>query len=142
MKGNRKVELHGGDALGQNPFGALDGVGLPPAPRPEAAAPGPGTGSGSRPAGRSAEGTALPKQRGRIEIRREKSGRGGKIVTTASGFQGVCPAERDQWVSELRKSCGAGGAAKPGAIEIQGDRRDDLFRFFAAKGFRPVMAGG
>jgi translation initiation factor 1 len=134
MKGSRKVEVDGGNSLGQNPFGALDGVALPSATGPEA--------SGPAPVQKAGGGKALPRSRGRIEIRREKSGRGGKIVTTASGFQGVCPAERDQWVSQLRKSCGAGGTAKPGAIEIQGDRRDQLFSFFAEKGFRPVLAGG
>lgn len=130
MSTNKKIDISGGTSLGQNPFGALEGTALPPGKQK------------AEPEKGSHQRATKPKNRGRVEIRREKSGRGGKIVTTATGFQGVCPAEQEAWVSHLKKTCGAGGTAKPGVVEIQGDRRDDLFRFFEAKGFRPVLAGG
>jgi translation initiation factor 1 len=130
MTGKKKVDVGGGAPLSQNPFAGLDRSDLP-AGAPESA-----------PATRQGQEAAKGGKRGRVEIRREKSGRGGKIVTTASAFQGACPAEQQEWVSQLRKSCGTGGTWRPGVIEIQGDRRDDLVRFFEEKGFRPVLAGG
>lgn len=124
-----KLDLSGGSSLGQSPFDALSGAGLPP-------------GSLPGPLHEAKPETKRHKSRGRVEIRREKSGRGGKTVTTASAFQGVCPQEQQDWVAQLRKKCGVGGTSRPGVIEIQGDRRDDLMRFFEEKGFRPVLAGG
>lgn len=136
----KRVDTGGGNSLSQNPFDSLGGTGdLPDFPS-AAEKPTPLAGQeqpskGGRKAG--------PKKRGRVEIRREKSGRGGKTVTTVTGFQGAaCPAELEEWTSQLRKRCGTGGATKSGTIEIQGDRRDDLVRFFEEKGFRPVLAGG
>lgn len=132
MSAKRRIDTGGGGSLGQNPFDALKSTDLPPGP----------TSSLSKDESSSRQARRPVKNRGRIEIRREKSGRGGKTVTTATKFEGVCPAEQEGWVSDLRKRCGAGGTSRPGAIEIQGDRRDDLVRFFEEKGFRPVLAGG
>lgn len=131
MKGQRKVGMSGGDSLSQSPFDGLDSAGFSTEKLP--ASPSPATGRKQPP---------KPGKRGRVEIRREKSGRGGKTVTTATAFQGVCPAEQQEWVSELKKKCGAGGTSRPGAIEIQGDRREEMVRYFEDKGFRPILAGG
>jgi translation initiation factor 1 len=119
--------------LGQNPFGALSAAGLPaftpaasPAPR---AAP--------------ATGAVEPrKNRGRVEIRRETGGRGGKTVTTVSGFVGIGLPEKEALAKRMQKACGAGGTVKDGQIEIQGDRREAVARILEEVGFRPVMAGG
>lgn len=125
----RRIDTGGGESLGQNPFGGLDTTGLPSSPAPV-----------PRETGR--KGKQKRRSRGRVEIRREKSGRGGKTVTTATGFQQVSQGELDEWASQLRKKCGAGGTSKPGAIEIQGDRREQVVAFFTELGFRPVLAGG
>lgn len=135
MSERKKLDVSGGESLSQNPFGALEGV----ADSERRASATDQVAPASRRGRRDAEKAG---KRGRVEIRREKSGRGGKTVTTATNFQGVCPAEQQEWVSQLKKQCGVGGTSRPGAIEIQGDRRDDLFRFFQEKGFRPVLAGG
>ena len=66
-------------------------------------------------------------------LRLEKSGRGGKSVTVIDGL----PQNRDflrQLATELKKACGAGGTAGDGAVEIQGDRREQLRPLLAAKG--------
>jgi len=129
MSKDRKVDVSGSNSLSQNPFGGLDSSELP-------------SGTPVAPSSdKKPEGKPM-KNRGRVEIRREKAGRGGKTVTTATNFEKVCQPEIEAWAAELKKLCGTGGTARPKAIEIQGDRREEVFRYFAERGFRPVMAGG
>jgi len=124
-----------GSPLGQNPFGALHADGLPQhTPAPLAG------GAQAAPAGRS--WAPPPKNRGRVEIRREKGGRGGKTVTTVSGFVGIGLPEKEELAKRMQKACGAGGTVKDGAIEIQGDKRTEVAKILVAAGFQPVMAGG
>ncbi len=130
MSKNRRIDVGGGSSLGQNPFGALEAAGLPSGLQGEIAK------SAPEPARKELT------KRGRVEIRREKAGRGGKTVTTATAFEKVSQPEIEKWAAELKKICGTGGTARPMAIEIQGDRRDEVFRFFEERGFRPVLAGG
>lgn len=120
-------------SLGQNPFGALSAAGLPshkPASVGAAAAP------------KGAAAAPAQKNRGRVEIRRETGGRGGKTVTTVSGFMGIGLPEKEALAKRIQKACGAGGTVKDGQIEIQGDRREMVARILEEAGFRPVMAGG
>ena len=124
-----------GSPLGQNPFGALRAEGLPQqTPAPVVA---------GAPSAPSARPSAAPqKNRGRVEIRREKGGRGGKTVTTVSGFVGIGLPEKEELAKRMQKACGAGGTVKDGAIEIQGDKRTEVAKILVAAGFQPVMAGG
>lgn len=131
-KRNKRIDVSGGSDLGQGLFANLNSADFPEGAETvplESEKPG-------------KEKEEIPKNRGRIEIRREKAGRGGKTVTTATGFSGVSSAEQHDWLRELRKLCGSGGTSRQGTIEIQGDRRNDLMDFFKEKGFRPVLAGG
>lgn len=122
-------------SLGQNPFGALSAAGLPT--HTPVSAPAPGVAAPARPA------AVVPaKNRGRVEIRRETGGRGGKTVTTVSGFMGIGLPEKEALAKRMQKACGAGGTVKDGQIEIQGDRREAVARILAEAGFRPVLAGG
>ncbi len=82
------------------------------------------------------------KNRGRVEIRRLKAGRGGKTVTEVSGFVGISLAEKETLAKQMQKSCGTGGTVKEGRIEIQGDKRQEVARILIEAGFRPVFAGG
>jgi translation initiation factor 1 len=84
----------------------------------------------------------MTRNRGRVDIRREKAGRGGKTVTVVSGFVGIGLAEKEQLARHLRKACGTGGTVKEGRIEIQGDQRETVARLLVEAGFRPVFAGG
>ncbi len=121
-------------SLAQNPFAALSATGLP-AHTPAAAS--------VAPSASSRGGAAVPsKNRGRVEIRRETGGRGGKTVTTVSGFMGIGLPEKEALAKRMQKTCGAGGTVKDGQIEIQGDRREAIARILEEAGFRPVMAGG
>lgn len=125
-----KVSTDGGQGLGQNPFAALSSAGLPPAPATAQA----------KPAG--AKSVAPAKNRGRVDIRRETGGRGGKTVTVVDGFVGIGLPEKEQLAKKIRGACGCGGTVKDGAIEIQGDQRDTIARILSEAGFRPVFAGG
>jgi translation initiation factor 1 len=92
---------------------------------------------------RDARREARPeKNRGRVDIRRETGGRGGKTVTVVDGFMGIGLPEKEQLAKKMRAACGCGGTVKDGAIEIQGDQRETVARILAEAGFRPVFAGG
>ena len=119
----------GANPLAQNPFGALSSVGLPQgAPPPPVAS--------------VAKNVPLPKNRGRVEVRRETAGRGGKTVTSVSGFTGIGLPEKESLAKEMQRACGTGGTVKDGRIEIQGDHRVKIAAILAEAGFRPVFAGG
>lgn len=118
-----------GSSLGQNPFGALSATGLPSGIPAQAA-----------PATKAVE--APKKNRGRVEVRRETGGRGGKTVTTASGFVGIGLPEKEELAKKMRNAAGSGGTVKDGVIEIQGDKREVVAEILKKAGFQPVLAGG
>lgn len=98
-------------------------------------------GCGNPVANCSCKKNAPPPGDGTIRIRREVAGRGGKTVTTASGFQ-LEDAALKQLASELKRKCGVGGAARDGIIEIQGDQRETLAAELQKRGFKIKLAGG
>ena len=111
----------------QNPFAALSSAGLPPGPDEH-------TGK---------DAPAVPrKNRGRVDIIRQKNGRGGKTVTVVTHFVGIGLPEKEKLAKQMQKACGAGGTVKDGQIEIQGDKRAEVARILVEAGFRPVFAGG
>ena len=128
----KKISTEGGQSLGQNPFGALSGVGLPVAPK-VTLPPGAGATKPKEPAA---------KNRGRVDIRRETGNRGGKTVTVVDGFIGIGLPEKEALAKKMRAACGCGGTVKDGQIEIQGDKREQVARILTDAGFRPVFAGG
>jgi len=114
--------------FGQRPFDVLNGAAFPP---PPAGAPS----SPAQPAPRK-------KSRGRVDIIRQKAGRGGKTVTVITNFVGIGLPEKEKLARQMQKACGSGGTVKEGRIEIQGDQRETVARILADAGFRPVFAGG
>lgn len=123
-----KIPTDGGQDLGQNPFGALDGLSLPAGPQ-RTQTP---VKAEDKPA----------KNRGRVEVLRMTAGRGGKTVTVARAFVGIGLPEKEQLAKKMQKACGSGGTVKDGQIEIQGDQRETVMRVLTEAGFRPVAAGG
>jgi translation initiation factor 1 len=113
----------GAPEFGHNPFAALNSAGLPPGPQ------GPST-------------KAPTKNRGRVDIIRQKAGRGGKTVTVVAHFVGIGLPEKEKLAKQMQKICGTGGTVKDGQIEIQGDKREEIARILIEAGFRPVFAGG
>jgi translation initiation factor 1 len=55
-----------------------------------------------------------------IRVVADRKRRAGKVVTVASGFAHT-PKTLAALAASLKKKCGAGGSAKDGEIEIQGD---------------------
>jgi translation initiation factor 1 len=107
-----------------NPFEALDSAGLPPGPAHIPA--------NEKPA----------RNRGRVDIIRQKAGRGGKTVTVVTRFIGIGLPEKQELARAMQKRCGTGGTVKEGNIEIQGDKREEVAAVLREAGFRPVFAGG
>ena len=130
MSAGSKIPTSGGAPLGQNPFLALSGAGLPVAARVEPPCP-----PASAP-------VPAAKNRGRVDITRQTAGRGGRTVTVVSGFLGIGQVEKEQLAKKMQKACGAGGTVKDGCIEIQGDKREPVARILTEAGFRPIFAGG
>ena len=60
-----------------------------------------------------------------IRVSRESKGRKGKGVTLVSGL-GLEEIDLKALAKKLKALCGSGGTVKNGAIEIQGDRRDQI----------------
>jgi translation initiation factor 1 len=128
VAGKKKIPLGQSD-FGHTPFASLDIKGRPMPDLPPSEEPPP------RP-------TAPVRNRGRVDIIRQKAGRGGKTVTVITGFVGIGLPEKEALAKSIQRSCGAGGTVKEGRIEIQGDKREEAARILAEAGFRPVFAGG
>lgn len=124
-----KIDTSGGGELSENPFGGLDLGGLPDAPK-----------TSIEP---NAEKLSAKPKRGRVNVRREKAGRGGKTVTVVYDFEStVHTAEREQLLKAMKARLGCGGAFKNGQLELQGDRVDAVVQWLCEQGFRAVKAGG
>jgi translation initiation factor 1 len=118
------------EKFGHNPFADLPGENLPPGPE-------------STPhAEQKSAAAAQRKSRGRVDIIRQKAGRGGKTVTVVRGFVGIGLPEKESLARAMQKACGVGGTVKDGQIEIQGDKREEVARILVEARFRPVFAGG
>lgn len=76
-----------------------------------------------------------------MRVLRETKGRKGKGVTLVTGL-GLPDEEMAALGRELRQRCGSGGTVKNGAIEIQGDHRDQVVVLLGAKGIKAKKAGG
>lgn len=94
---------------------------------------GPSAGSrrGSPTGGRSPQGI-------RLRLERRASDR---VVTSISGLPGSA-VELTALVRALKSACGAGGTVKDRVVELQGDHRDAVEAFLAARGLKSKRAGG
>ena len=77
---------------------------------------------------------------GVVRVRREKKGRAGKTVTSATGIA-LPAAELQDLAKLLRRRCGSGGTVKQGVVEIQGDHLETLVTLLEERGFRVKRAG-
>lgn len=72
-------------------------------------------------------------------VRIAKERRRAGIVTLVHGLS---VSELDETGKALRRSCGTGGTAKGGVLELQGDHRDRVAAFFETTGRRVKRVGG
>lgn len=127
-KDRQKISTDGGSvSFGDNPFAGLESAGLPKGelkPKTEAR-------------------KTKNKSKGRIEVRREKAGRGGKTVTTLREFPSHIPLSTLEAITfDLKKICACGGTRKERVIELQGDVCDRVCEELNARGYQAVRAGG
>ncbi len=80
------------------------------------------------------EGKAAVPERVVAKLRMEKKGRGGKTVTVIFGLPNNAEFLRNL-CSELKKSCGCGGATTDDGVELQGELRERVRTFLEKKGF-------
>ena len=76
---------------------------------------------------------------GVVRIFRDRGGRNGKVVTV---IRGLPARDLETCASDLKRLCGAGGAVKDGAVEIQGDHREKIAERLRALGHPVKLAGG
>jgi translation initiation factor 1 len=78
---------------------------------------------------------------GVVRVNRETQGRGGKAVTVVRGLG----LEADALVAmgkRLKAACGAGGTAKDGVLEVQGDHVDKVIAWLQKEGRVVKRSGG
>ena len=93
------------------------------------------------------ESNAMPRLRDvapgaqNVKVMLDRKRRGGKTVTVGSGFE-LSPESLEALARQLKKRCGAGGTAKEGEIEIQGDHAEVMVAELTKLGYRVKRAGG
>jgi translation initiation factor 1 len=132
-RSSKKISTAPINEFGSNPFASLDGSGLPealPKPKHEIKV------SVKEEESKLGNGE-------RLEIRREKTGRGGKTVTTIRGIPpGLGKDKKEKLLKRMKNTLGTGGTWAGLDMELQGDRRAEVVEWMKAMGFRPVLAGG
>ncbi len=84
---------------------------------------------------------ALSKGGAAVRVSRDSKGRGGKTVTVVRGLP-LVPAALADLGKRLRAACGAGGTAKDGVLEIQGDHVERVLAWLQQEGHKAKRAGG
>ncbi|HET8723039.1 MAG TPA: translation initiation factor [Anaeromyxobacteraceae bacterium] len=101
-------------------MGDVPRVDPPPAPPPKPAA---------GPPGKPAPARAV--------VRMERAGRGGRTVTVVEKL-GLRPAELEGWLSDLKRALGCGGVVEGDVLVLQGDARERVGPWLAARGVTKV----
>jgi translation initiation factor 1 len=91
------------------------------------------------PADRPAHSGPTVPNDGVVRIFRERGGRNGKVVTV---IRGLPARDLEARAAELKRLCGAGGAVKDGAVEVQGDHRERIAERLRGFGYTAKLAGG
>ncbi len=87
-----------------------------------------------------------PPERQSIRVRRETSGRKGKTVTVAEGFE-VSRPDAKRLLGDLKRRSGGGGTLKSAAdgrfvLEVQGDHVESVLARLEELGFKAKRSGG
>ena len=118
-----RIETSGGEELARIPFESLKKEGLKPFNSTPAKAP-------------NKKLKKIPKSKGVVKIRKEKSGRGGKTVIVIYEMPNhVNMPLRDKLLKSMKAKLGTGGTIKIRNIEIQGDKLEAVKNFPIEDGF-------
>lgn len=126
---------------GTKPAGESFGTSLGALLGPSLGKPVPHPASGDGVQDVAARNVAQNVRNARVRVGREVAGRGGKGVSVITGLP-LGAAALEDLATKLKKSCGAGGVAKDGRIEIQGDHRDRLVAELTKLGYDAKRSGG
>lgn len=77
---------------------------------------------------------------GKVVVRRERKGHGGKTVTVVEGLA-LPPAELDAMARRMRKALGCGSWVEDGRVVLQGDRAPAAETWLRANGAPRVVRG-
>ncbi len=96
--------------------------------------------------GEEASTPGVSPERQSIRVRRETSGRKGKTVTVAEGFE-MSRTDAKQLLVELKRRSGGGGTLKNATdgkfvLEVQGDHVESVLARLAELGFKAKRSGG
>jgi translation initiation factor 1 len=129
MSRKPKISTDGAPPLSSNPFAALGGVieDLPPGEIPAAA--------------REETKDPVPTQlRGKLVLRREKKGRGGKTATVIEGLS-LSDDAREALAQELRRNLGCGAHVEGATIVVSGAQTQRIRDLLAARGATRIIIG-
>ncbi len=133
--------LKGG--LKHNPFAALrakaEAAGVPLPEKSSGGAKEVGGANGAQtPNAKPAPAIELVRER--VSVRQQRSGHGGKTVTIAEG-PGLAGRDLATLAKELAKGLGVGARVDGETLVAQGDQRERLASWLAARGFAAVRVG-
>ncbi len=77
---------------------------------------------------------------GKLVLRRERKGRGGKTATVVAGL-GLKPKPLEQLAKELRRALGCGATVDGDTIVVQGDLTQRVAAWLGAHGAKRVVIG-
>lgn len=77
---------------------------------------------------------------GKVVVRRERKGHGGKTCTVVDGLA-LPPADLETMARQMRKALGCGGWVDAGRIVLQGDRLPAVETWLRARGAARVVRG-
>lgn len=117
--------------LTHNPFAGLsDKLGPVPERAPDAPAP---------PDAQAQPAAPRPKAiTARVDVRRERAGRGGKAVTIVEG-PALAGRKLEGYARELSRALGTGARVEAGTLVVQGDQPDRVAAWLAQQGFTNVQ---
>ena len=90
---------------------------------------------------KTAAGTALRADAGKVRVSRQTQSRAGKAVTLITGLP-LAAVELERLARDLKRRCGSGGTVKDGVIEIQGEHRNAVVAELLRRGFAAKRSGG
>lgn len=73
----------------------------------------------------------------RAVVRMERAGRGGRTVTVVAKLD-LGPPALAAWLSDLKRALGCGGVVEGDALVLQGDARERVAAWLAARGVKKV----
>ena len=81
-----------------------------------------------------------PRPAGKLIVRRERAGRGGKGVTVAEGG-GLAAVDLAELAREAAKALGTGARVEDGRLVVQGEMSERLKGWLEGRGLGPVTLG-